>query len=65
MDEKERPRLLTVVIWLIKALAAGALALILLSVVVTGYEFTGTHIDNPEGYTDYKWNPYQYKGTMT
>ena len=48
MDEKERPRLLTVVIWLIKALAAGALALILLSVVVTGYEFTGTHIDNPE-----------------
>ncbi len=53
------------VIWLIKALAAGALALILLSVVVTGYEFTGTHIDNPEGYTDYKWNPYQYKGTMT
>jgi hypothetical protein len=47
-----------------KAICAGFLALILLSAFVLIYNNSGIHIDNPMGFTDYKWNSAQFRSTM-
>lgn len=44
---------------------SGTLALLILSVVVWGYSYTGIHITNPNGSTDYVWEPNQLKSNMT
>ena len=48
-----------------KTLAAGVIALVLLSLFSLVYGFSGIHVSNTSGATDYKWEPYQYKSTMT
>lgn len=44
---------------------AGLLSLVIASAFVMIYNFSGTHITNPSGATDYKWSANQYKGNMT
>ncbi len=44
---------------------ACALSLIIISLFVLVYGYTGVHIENDSGATDYKWMPNQYKATMT
>jgi hypothetical protein len=41
------------------------LSLIIISLFVLVYGYTGVHIENATGATDYKWMPNQYKATMT
>lgn len=48
-----------------KVIIAGILALILLSVFSYIYSFSGLHVYNESGATDYKWMPHQYKSNMT
>lgn len=48
----------------INALAAGIVAVILLSIFCIGYLNTGVHIKNQSGATDYKWKEKQLKSTM-
>lgn len=48
-----------------KVIIAGILALILLSVFSYVYSFSGLHVYNESGATDYKWMPHQYKSNMT
>lgn len=43
---------------------AGTFALFISSVFVLFYNYSGTHITNLSGATDYKWMPMQYKGNM-
>lgn len=50
---------------LLKLAAAGVLSLLLLSAFNYIYNFTGIHIVNPSGATDYTWLPNQYKANMT
>ncbi|MBQ9887186.1 MAG: hypothetical protein IJM37_10080 [Lachnospiraceae bacterium] len=55
----------SVIAWSIKAIAAGILAVIVLSGFVYFYRCEGIHIDNSTGATDYKWEPGQWKAQMT
>ena len=41
--------------WLVKIGAAGAVAVVILSVLMLGYSFIPVHIENPDGNTDYIW----------
>ena len=50
---------------LIKIAAAGMISLVILSGFCLLYSFSGVHISNPSGSTDYKWEPGQWKATMT
>lgn len=50
---------------LLKLTAAGILSLLFLSAFNYIYNFTGIHIVNPSGATDYTWLPNQYKANMT
>ncbi len=45
--------------------AAGIIAILITSAFVLIYNYSGTHIANPSGATDYKWASNQYKGNMT
>jgi len=45
--------------------AAGITAILITSAFVLIYNYSGTHIANPSGATDYKWASNQYKGNMT
>ncbi len=53
-----------ILIWFIKACAAGLLSLAVLSVVAYFYNYTGIHITNPTKATDYTWMPYQKMNNM-
>ncbi len=44
---------------------AGVLSLAITSVFVMLYNYSGTHIVNPSGATDYKWPARQYKANLT
>ena len=48
-----------------KVVLAGVISLGILSLFVLVYDYSGIHISNPSGATDYKWNPYQFKTTMS
>ena len=48
-----------------KAAIAGILALVILSVINIPYFYTGIHIDNPSGATDYIWESGQIRTNMT
>ena len=50
---------------LIKIAAAGMISLVILSGFCLLYSFSGVHISNPSGSTDDKWEPGQWKATMT
>ena len=50
---------------LIKICIAGLVALYILSAFLLVYGYSGIHISNPSGATDYKWMPYQLKTTMS
>lgn len=43
-----------------KVLISGSIVLFMLSLFNFMYLYTGTHIDNTTGTTDYKWAPHQY-----
>lgn len=43
---------------------SGAISLLILSVFTFIYNYSGIHIANSSGETDYKWQPCQYKATM-
>lgn len=44
---------------------AGMISLVIVSLFVLGYNYSGTHIANPSGATDYKWKPGQYKAVWS
>ncbi len=50
---------------IIKLTMSGIVALIFLSVFCLVYSYSGIHVTNPSGATDYKWQSNQYKATMT
>ena len=50
---------------LLKVILSGLFALIVLSGFTTIYCNSGIHITNKAGSTDYKWEPYQLKTTMS
>ncbi len=53
------------IISFIKLLISGLLALIILSIFVFFYDYSGVHIKNTTGSTDYKWENNQLKTNMT
>lgn len=44
---------------------AGIIAIILLSAFVLAYSYTGCHVHDESGATDYKWEPNQFMSNMT
>ncbi len=50
---------------LVKLVAAGIVSLVLLSAFCIVFSFSGVHVANPSGATDYKWQSRQWKSTMT
>lgn len=48
-----------------KIILAGILACFLLTVVAFFYGYTGVHIPNPTGATDYTWEPGQWRSNMS
>ncbi len=50
---------------LIKIFIAGVLAVIILSAFSLVYSYSGIHVTNKTGATDYVWRPYTLKSTMT
>ena len=55
----------TMTVKIIKTCMAGLLALCILSFFLLVYDYTGIHVTNSSGATDYKWMPRQLKTTMT
>ncbi len=53
-----------ILIWLLKAFAASAISLAVLSVFAFFYNYTGIHITNTTGATDYTWLSYQRMNNM-
>ena len=51
--------------FIIKAAIAGGLAIVILSVINIPYFYTGIHIDNETGATDYIWESGQIRTNMT
>lgn len=49
---------------MIKIIIAGTISLVILSVFCIFYSYTGIHIKNTSGATDYKWSRNQFKSTM-
>ena len=49
----------------LKIVMAGLVSLLVLTLVTYVYNFTGIHIKNPYGATDYKWESRQLKSNMT
>ena len=52
-------------LFVVKAAIASILALVILSVINIPYIYTGIHIDNETGATDYIWGENQLKTNMT
>ena len=50
---------------IIKTCVAGLVALYMLSAFILVYGYSGIHISNSSGATDYKWLPHQLKTTMS
>lgn len=50
---------------LVKLGASGIVSLVLLSAFCVVFSFSGVHVANPSGATDYKWQSRQWKSTMT
>ncbi len=48
-----------------KFILSGVVAIIVLSLFCLIYSYSGIHVTNSSGATDYKWQPNQYKATMT
>ena len=48
----------------IKTILAGIVSLCILSAFLFVYSYSGIHIKNISGSTDYKWKPHQYTSTM-
>ncbi len=53
-----------IVLYLIKIVTAGLTSLFLLSLFTLVYNYTGVHVSNEFGATDYKWEPNQWMTTM-
>lgn len=51
--------------WILKLIGAILISTALLSLFTLAYEYSGTHIDNSTGSTDYRWESNQYKSNMT
>lgn len=56
-DRRAMKSMLDVIKGLIKILAAGIISLVILSAFCFVYDYSGVHISNPSGSTDYKWEP--------
>lgn len=54
-----------IVVWLIKVILAGTMSILLLSIFSVVYGYSGVHITNETGTTDYKWESGQLRTTMT
>ncbi len=50
---------------IVRMIVAGVISVIILSLFCLIYSNTGVHISNGTGATDYKWEPYQFKSTMS
>lgn len=48
------------ILYLLKFISAGIVALIILSILICFYSVTPVHMDNPKGNTDYVWIPNSY-----
>lgn len=51
--------------WLINVVAAGIIAILMLSIFTCIYHYEGVHVRNNDGATDYKWETGQWKSQMT
>lgn len=49
----------------IRFICACLVSMLILTLFTLIYSFSGLHVKNDTGATDYKWSPYQYKATMT
>ena len=54
----------TICSWLFKVVVAGGIAIVILSFVGFFYNYTGVHITNESGATDYTWESKQYITSM-
>lgn len=63
MDCKNKIK--TIFSFILKFIAAGATALVVLTIVAIIYNYEGVHVKNPNGSTDYKWESGQPKIQMT
>lgn len=61
---KNSSRIRQIFQWFIKLLVAGVLSISILSVISFFYSFTGIHITNPTGATDYVWQKNQLMVNM-
>lgn len=50
---------------IVRIIVAGIISVIILSLFCLIYSNTGVHISNETGATDYKWETYQFKSTMS
>ena len=53
-----------IVTHLLKTICAGLVSITILSFFVLVYKYTGAHIENADGSTDFKWSSHQYIGGM-
>ncbi len=51
--------------YLTKCFVAGIISILILSFFTLFYNFSGVHIDNKNGVTDYTWEPNQFRSNMT
>ena len=58
-------RMIEAVKVIVKGILAGVLALVILSMFVYGYSYTGVHVTNSTHATDYMWEAGQWRSTMT
>lgn len=62
---KRIPKINSIIQWIFKCLGAGMLSILILSLFTLIYSYSGTHIDNVSGETDYKWIAGQYRSNAT
>ena len=53
------------ILFFIKITFSGCMAVIILSMISIFYNYTGVHIENKTGATDYIWEPEQLRTNMT
>lgn len=58
-------RMIEAVKVIVKGILAGVMALVILSMFVYGYSYTGVHVTNMTHATDYTWESKQWRSTMT
>lgn len=56
--------MIKIMIWCIKSCMAVIISMVLLSLFTLMYSYSGVHVQNETGATDYKWEANQFRSTM-